>query len=340
MAENFQREKKALFAALADRVRQAENAEAAAKQDVEKRYERHLKQADEKAEALYNDGLVRREKCYQELLQIAKTSSDVAELTKTAKEFEKLDGYQDSRNLAEHCRKRAAEDQAKLDAVNEQQRLFEEKQKQAKKAKRKKLSIFAAVATAIVIAVIMVVTTVVIPGNNYKKAEALRSEGKYLEAMEVYYKSPGHKGCEENIKKFEDQILSQIGGMWWESEEHFYDYYYYYTSYLGDYKCFHQVAMYFDETDKKCFAKETYLYYDLVTGRRKHSKDGDYEDRYNYSIQVSDGAVYLTNIEGFVGGKVELVCEVSGDQIILLSIKAMVDMYEDDYTATFNPLTD
>jgi hypothetical protein len=47
VAENLANEKKALFAVLSDRVKKAEAAEAAAKQDVRERYEAHLKQADE-----------------------------------------------------------------------------------------------------------------------------------------------------------------------------------------------------------------------------------------------------------------------------------------------------
>ena len=115
MAEHLQREKKALLAALSDRVKQAEAAEAAAKKKVQERYAQHITHADAKAEKLYNDGLNRREAEYQELIQMAKTSSDVAELTETAKKFAALGNYQDSKNLAEHCRKRAAEEQAKLD---------------------------------------------------------------------------------------------------------------------------------------------------------------------------------------------------------------------------------
>ncbi|MBR2890281.1 MAG: hypothetical protein IKC09_08420, partial [Oscillospiraceae bacterium] len=116
MAEHLQREKKALLAALSDRVKQAETAEAAAKKKVQERYAQHITHADAEAEKLYNDGLNRREVEYQELIQTAKTSSDVAELTETAKKFDALGNYQDSKNLAEHCRKCAAEEQAKLDA--------------------------------------------------------------------------------------------------------------------------------------------------------------------------------------------------------------------------------
>lgn len=115
MAELLQREKKALFTALSERVKQAEATEAANLKDLQNRYAAHLAKADTEAEKLYNDGMNRREAEYQELIQMAKTSSDVAELTETAKKFAALGNYQDSKNLAEHCRKRAAEEQAKLD---------------------------------------------------------------------------------------------------------------------------------------------------------------------------------------------------------------------------------
>ena len=201
VAENFQREKKALFAALADRVKQAENAEAAAKTDVQERYEAHLKQADQQAEALYNAGLARREAYYQELLGTAKQSSDIAELTNTAKKFDQLGDYQDSRNLAEHCRKRVTEEQEKINAERERQRRILEQQQMAKKAADKRNAIISAVVAVLVIAVVVVITTVVIPADNYRKAEALLVAGDYEGAINAFTEMDGYKDSEEYVRK-------------------------------------------------------------------------------------------------------------------------------------------
>ena len=206
VAENLQREKKALFAALADRVKQAEAAEAAAKTDVQERYEAHLKQADARAEELYNQGLARREKHYQELLQIAKTSSSVTELTATAKKFYQLGDFQDSKNLAEHCRKRAAEEQAKLDAEAERQRLIQEKQKQARQKKTKKIATISAILAMVVIAAVFVITRIVIPSNHYNQAAALLESGRYEEAVAAFEAMDGYKDSAERIIEARSRI--------------------------------------------------------------------------------------------------------------------------------------
>ena len=209
VAENFQREKKALFAALADRVKQAEAAEAAAKTDVQERYEAHLKQADQQAEALYNAGVARREAYYQELLGTAKQSSDIAELTNTAKKFDQLGDYQDSRNLAEHCRKRAAEEQAKLDAEKERQRVLAAKREKERKARNTRLGILAGIAAVVVIAVIVVMNTVVIPGQNYAKAEALLAEGKYAEAITAFEALGDYKDSAAKAQEAQSALLAE-----------------------------------------------------------------------------------------------------------------------------------
>lgn len=212
VAENMQREKKALFAALNDRIKKAEADETAAKKELQERYAQHLTQADKKAEALYNEGLAKREEHYQSLLKIAKTSADVAELKETEKAFVKLGNYQDSKNLAEHCRKRAADEQAKLDAEAEQQRLLKEKEAAEKKAKNKKIAIVSAVVAAIIFAVVIVVTQVIIPSNHYTQAVALMDNGQYEEAISAFEALDGYKDsveliaiCEAAIQKAEQE---------------------------------------------------------------------------------------------------------------------------------------
>ncbi len=180
IAENLTREKKALFAALSERVKQAEAAENAAIQDVQKRYEAHLKQADGEAARLYEAGRDSRDYYYQALLHTAQTSADVLELIETANKFDELGDYQESRNLAEHCQKRADEEQEKL----ERQRILKEKKQ---KTKKMMIAIFSAVAAVIVIAVLLVATQVIIPQNRYKKAKAMMASGNYEGAFNMLY---------------------------------------------------------------------------------------------------------------------------------------------------------
>lgn len=198
VAENLTREKKALFAALSGRVKQAEAAEAAAKKNVQERYEAWLAQADEKAEKIYQDGLARREKYYQELLKIAKTSSDVTELVDTAKKFDQLGDYQDSKNLAEHCRKRAVEEQAKLDLQAEAKQIADKKAAAAKRKKAVITGIAAATAVIVIIVTAMVVTSMQ-KRNAYDVAMELFESGDYDAAVMAFQELGDYENSEAMI---------------------------------------------------------------------------------------------------------------------------------------------
>ena len=79
---------------------------------------------------MYRDGYSRRDMLYQELLKIAKASTDIVKLRKTAQRFMQLEDYRDSRMLVEYCHKRAVEEQRKIDAEKEQQRVLAEQKMQ------------------------------------------------------------------------------------------------------------------------------------------------------------------------------------------------------------------
>lgn len=155
VAETIQNEKKHLFAQLNDRVKKAQEADTRAVAKLEAAYDAHIVQADAKAEKLYNDGLACREKNYQTWLEQAKKETNPNELKKLAQRFEGLADYQDSRNLAEHCRKRSVEEQAKIDAENERQRVIAEQERRAQQKKVKMISIVSAVAVVLVVAAII-----------------------------------------------------------------------------------------------------------------------------------------------------------------------------------------
>ena len=199
VAENLTREKKALFAALSDRVKQAEASEAAAKKNVQRKYEAFLRQADEAAEGLYNDGCARREADYQKWVAIAKTSSDVEQLRDIGERLNGLADYADSKQYAALCRKRADEEQAKLDAEAERQRLLAEQKKKAQQKKNKTITIIAAAAVAIVIIALLVVIKVVIPAMQYQTAVALMESEKYEEAIVCFEAIYGYKDSNERI---------------------------------------------------------------------------------------------------------------------------------------------
>ena len=199
VAQTLQNVKKQLFAHLADRVKSAEQAETAAIARVKNTYAGHIARADSRAEKLYQDGLARREADYQNWLEMAKAETSPESLMDLASKFDGLGNYQDSKNLAQHCRKRSAEEQAKLDAEAERQRILQEKLAREKAAKNKKMGIIAGIVAVIAIAAVVVVTQVVIPSNKYQAAEDLLAAGQYEEAVAAFEAMGSYKDAQERI---------------------------------------------------------------------------------------------------------------------------------------------
>ena len=209
VAEHLQNEKKHLFAQLNERVKKAQEAEARAVSKLEAQYDAALAEADRKAEEIYRDGAARREADYQKWLEKAKRETSPETLKKLAKKFEGLGDYQDSRNLAEHCRKRAAEEQAKIEA--EKARKAEEARRQAAvQAKRnKKLAVIAAVAAVIVLVFWVVLNTVILPPVRYKNALALEKAGKTVEAAMAFGKLGDYEDARERSFRLWNEIAQR-----------------------------------------------------------------------------------------------------------------------------------
>lgn len=186
VAENLQQEKKNLFAQLAARVKNAQDADAKRVKELEKAYDAAIQEADRKTEALSLDGQARRETDYQGWLAAAKDEYNPQMLRELATDFSGLGDYRDSRNLAQHCEKRAEEEQARLDAEAERQRKIKEREEKARAAKMRKTGILAAVVAAVVVCAVLVVIKVIIPTSEYKKAEVLYENGQYAEAAAAF----------------------------------------------------------------------------------------------------------------------------------------------------------
>ena len=103
VANTLQAAKQALFDTLTERIKAAEADEISAKQQAEENYAHFLKQADQKAEKLNQDGLAKRENCYQELCKIAETSLNIQELRKAYDQLNRMGEYKDSKILAAQC---------------------------------------------------------------------------------------------------------------------------------------------------------------------------------------------------------------------------------------------
>lgn len=222
VAEYLQNEKKHLFTQLNDRVKKAQEADARAVARVGATYDVHISEADKRAEELYNDGLSRREKEYQDWLMTVKNDPNIFQLKHAQAFFEKHTGYKDSNNLAEHCRKRIADltaEQERRDAERraaeaaeaaeaerkrilekeeaERQWMLEEKKRNAKKKRRKIVALIITVCTVAVIVVPLFVGWFIVPANNYKEAEALLAEGKTTQAAMAFFRLSGYRDARE-----------------------------------------------------------------------------------------------------------------------------------------------
>ena len=205
VAEHLQQEKKHLFTQLADRVKKAQEADSRAVSKLEAAYDAHIAEADKQAERIYEDGLTRREKDYENWLEQAKKETNPDTLKKLAQNFAGLGEYKDSRNLEEHCRKRAAEEQAKIDAENERQRVIAEQKRKARQKRNK--TIVASI--VLVVTVSLIVTKVVIPGNAYKNAIELMDAGNYVEAIDAFEALGNYQDSQEQIQYIKGKLRAE-----------------------------------------------------------------------------------------------------------------------------------
>lgn len=249
LAEALAQQKKALFAALTERMKKAQFADVAEKKKVQEAYAEHRKRADEKAEALYQQGAAKKQEYYGQLLKIARESSDMHELNKTAQRLDELGDYQDSRKLAEHCRRRIDEEQARQDA--EKQRKLEawEKERKALAAKKKRIGIISGSAAAVVLAVIILLTQVIIPNSKYNDAVALMENGQYEEAIAAFTAADGYKDSAAQI--MECEYLSVVA--------------------LADAGKTAQAAMAFAKVDYKDSAEQSRTLWDKIAVRKSVS---------------------------------------------------------------------
>jgi len=184
VAETIRNEKKHLFSQLSDRVKKAQEADARSIARLEAAYDAHIAEADKQAEEMYNDGLTRRAQDYEDWLARAKKETSPDALNQLAEKFSGLGTYQDSKNLAEHCRKRASDEQAKIDAENERQKIIAEQKRRAQQ--KRKINIIVGLAGTV--ALVLLVILVIIPGISYKKAEALLEQGNTAQAALAFGK--------------------------------------------------------------------------------------------------------------------------------------------------------
>ncbi len=182
MANTLAAAKNALFTTLQDRIIKAEQVESETVTQLKEAYAAHIRQADEQAEALYQNAAAKREQEYQTWVEQANQESNIDELLTLACQFELLNGYRDSNAMAEHCKERRIAEMAKMIA---------EKEQNAKR--KKKIAVFCTAVAAAALAAFLVATQIIVPNVKYNDAIALMESGNVIEAYEALIAMDGYK---------------------------------------------------------------------------------------------------------------------------------------------------
>lgn len=197
-AKELQAEKKFLLDSLARRIEEAKKAEKAAIEDTRRNYANFLTEADAKAEGKRLLCAKQREQDYQTWCAKAKAEKNTHFLKDLAVKFDQLENYRDSKAMAEFCRKRIEEENAKeKEEQAHQARICAQRQKQA--AKRLKIVRI----TIIVIAILAVAgyfaaTKLVIPAIRYRQAQDYISAGDYTAAYALLEELGKHDEVTQN----------------------------------------------------------------------------------------------------------------------------------------------
>lgn len=182
--------------------KEAAKKESDCREKLEAAYTKHIVECDSRVEKLYNDALSRREQNYGKWLERAKTECVPEILEELASHFDGLRDYKDSADLANHCRKRAAEQLEKFAAEREQQRLIAEQKQKAQKKRMIRKIVISAAAVALTVAAILLYSKVIVPDRIYKEAIALRDSGDYMGAVRTFRKIRYYKDVQEKLEDF------------------------------------------------------------------------------------------------------------------------------------------
>lgn len=197
-AKELQAEKKFLLDSLAQRIEEAKKAEKAAIEDTRRNYANFLAEADAKAEEKRLLCAKQREQDYQTWCAKAKAEKNTHFLKDLAAKFDQLENYRDSKAMAEFCRKRIEEENAKeKEEQARQDRICAQEQKRAAK-RRKIVQITVIVIAILAVAGYFAATKLVIPAIRYRQAQDYISAGDYTAAYTLLEELGKHDEVTQN----------------------------------------------------------------------------------------------------------------------------------------------
>ncbi len=217
--------------------------------DAKERALRCMDDAKKIRDDLYNDAVKAMQEAGKESAKWEKAKKLLAE--------KELDSYPDIKQL----RTKAAEQHEKCLAA-------EKEQARRNAAKKKRNSILGVVAAAVAVVVLLLVTKVIIPASNYRKAESLRANGRYEEAVAAFTNAGGYSDAATQIRAtyYAEGEAKREAGEWTEAVEAFKN--------AGDYSdAATQIkATYYAEGEAKRAAE------DWDEAREAFASAGDYSD--------------------------------------------------------------
>lgn len=191
VAENLQREKKALFAALSEQVKKAEATETGHKKSVQERYAQHIAQMDAMVAQLHQEATARRDNDYHDWIGKVKNSTDVKVLRSAEAFFLAQGDYQKCSALAAHCHKRIADITAEQDRIAAEEKAAEEAEAEKRRiaekriAKKQKKAFIAKTVLTMAMISVLAVSGLFAYLYTLQKAAQDRLEQNYSEAVSL-----------------------------------------------------------------------------------------------------------------------------------------------------------
>lgn len=181
-----------ISAALDKRISDAESEDSHLIAMVKSSYEMHLNEADTKAQELYDKALNQQETDYNYRVSSMNAADSIDKLEKIRDLFENMNGYKDTKALAQKC-------QDKIDRIKEEERLEAERAEEARKKefekqarKKKKIKIIS-VMTVVACIALFFIFSVVSKNNTYNKAVNYMNAGDYKAAKDNFLLLKGYK---------------------------------------------------------------------------------------------------------------------------------------------------
>ena len=203
---------------LKDNLASSKNADKTEAERVRANYAKMLDAAESFVQGKCEAAIARRQKDYDDAVQLQKSGKEEADFRKAAALFEKAGDFEDAPRLKEQCLQIADDIKAEKERIAKElaeQKAAEEAREVAKrKRKVKMLGIITAAILAVIAITTVVLTQIVIPAVRYNKAEALLEAGDYDGAEAAFaalgdYKDSADRFSE--IKYAEAEALLEAG---------------------------------------------------------------------------------------------------------------------------------